>query len=80
VLSPYTPCKGKGTGRRKKVEESRGGRGSICGQTTRSAARMEEKLNRRAEKERGGALQQRGARRSTVTRVRVVYSGDDSDL
>jgi len=41
---------------------------------------MEEELNRRAEEEGGGALWQRGARKSIVTRVGVVYSGDGSDL
>jgi len=33
------PCKGKSTGRRKKVEEDRGRRSGMCGQAMRSAAR-----------------------------------------
>jgi len=72
-------CKGKSAGRRKKVEESRGGEGT-CGQATRSAARMEEVLNRGAEEESRRALQQRGARRSMVARIGVVYPGNDSNL
>jgi len=33
------PCKGKGTERRKKIEENRERRGGVCGQATRSTAR-----------------------------------------
>ena len=75
-----TPCKGKSTGRRKKVEESRGGGGGMCDQAMRSAARIEKELNRGAEKESRRALRQRGARRSTVTRIGVVHPGNDSNL
>ena len=42
------PCKGKSTGRRKKVKESKGRRGSMYGQAMRSAARVEEELSKRA--------------------------------
>jgi len=48
------PCKGKNTGRRKKVEESR--RGSTHGQAMRSTARVEEELSRRAKKKSRGPL------------------------
>jgi len=51
-----TPCKGKRAGRRKKIEESRRGEASTPGQATRSAARIEEKLNRGAEEESRRAL------------------------
>jgi len=50
------PCKRKSAGRRKKIEESRGGGGGVHGQATRSTARMEEKLNKEAEEESGRAL------------------------
>jgi len=50
------PCKGKGVGRRKKVEKSRGERGGVHGQATRSAAKVEEELSRRVKKESGRAL------------------------
>ena len=73
-------CKGKSAGRRKKVKESKGGGGGTRGQATRSAARIEEELNRGAEEESGRALGQRGARRSTVARIGMVYSGNDSNL
>jgi len=49
-----TLCKGKSTGRRKKVKESRGGRGGMCGQATRSTARVKEELSRRAKKKSRG--------------------------
>jgi len=74
------PCKGKSAGRRKKVEESRGKGGGMRGQAMRSAVRMEGKLNRGAEEESGRALQQQGARRSTVARIGVVYPRNDSNL
>jgi len=46
------PCKGKGTGRRKEVEKSRGERSGMRGQTTRSTAkRMEKELVGELEKE-----------------------------
>ena len=67
-------------GRRKKVEESKGRGGGAHGQAMRSAARMEKKLNRGAEEENGRALWQRGARRSTVARIGVVYPRNDSNL
>jgi len=72
-------CKGKSAERRKKVEESRGGEGTHS-QATRSAARIEEVLNRGAEEESGRALQQRDARRSMVARIGVVYPGNDNNL
>jgi len=50
------PCKGKGTGRRKKIEESREREDGMCGQATRSAARVKEKLSRRAKKKSRGTL------------------------
>ena len=74
------PCKGKSTGRRKKIKESKGGGGSACSQATRSTVRMEEKLNREAEEESRRVLWQRGARRSTVARIRVVHPGNNSNL
>jgi len=46
----------------------------------RSATRMEEELNRRAEEESGRALQQRGARRSIVARIGMVYPRNNSNL
>jgi len=48
--------------------------------TGRSAARMEEELNGGAKEESRGALWERSARGSTVTRIRVVYPGNNSDL
>jgi len=75
-----TSCKKKSAGRRKKVEKSRGGGGGMHGQATRSAARIEEELNRGAEEESGRALGQRGARRSTVARIGVVYPRNNSNL
>ena len=47
----------------------------------RSAARgMEEKFNRRTEKESKEALWQKGATRSKATRVRVVHRKSNSDI
>jgi len=46
----------------------------------RNAAKVEEELNERAKKESGRALWQRSTRRSTVTRIGVVYSGNNSNL
>jgi len=43
-------CKGKGAGRRKKAEKGRGRRSGAHGQTTRSTARVEKELNRKAKK------------------------------
>jgi len=75
------PCIGKSTlTGEEETEESREKRGSTCGQAMRSAVRMEEELNRGAEEESRRALWQRGARRSTVARIGVVYSGNDSNL
>jgi len=51
------PCTEKSTPtEEEETEESRGRRSGIHGQTTRSAARMEKKLNRRAEEENRRAL------------------------
>jgi len=50
------PCKGKGVGRRKEIEESRGSRGSTRGQAIKSIAKMGEELNRRAKEESRGTL------------------------
>jgi len=50
------PCKRKGTGKRKKVKESGGRRGSARGQATRSTTRIEEEFNRRVKKEGRGVL------------------------
>jgi len=72
------PCKGKGTGSRKKVEESRRGRGSMRGQATRSAARVEEELSRRAKKKSRGTLWKRCPRRGAIIRTRIVYKGSSS--
>jgi len=51
-----TSHQGKGAERRKEVEESRGERSGMHGQTTRSAVRMEKKLDGRAKEKSGGAL------------------------
>jgi len=61
-------------------KENRGRRDSVCGQATRSAARIEEELNRGAKEESRRVLRQRGARRSTVARIGVVYPRNDSNL
>jgi len=50
------PCKGKGAGKRKKVEESREKRGSAHGQAIRNAAKVEKEFGGRVEKEGRGAL------------------------
>ena len=75
------PCTGKSipTGK-EETEESRGRRSSVHGQATKSTARIEEKLNRRAKEESRRALQQRNTRRSTVARIGVVYPRNDSNL
>jgi len=44
---------------------------SVCGQATRSTARIEEKLSRRAKKESRGTLWKRHPGRGTVIRDRV---------
>jgi len=69
--------KGKSAGRRKKVEESRGGRGNMCGQAMRSAARVK-KLSKRAKKESRRALWRRHPRRGVTIRTRIVYRGSSS--
>jgi len=63
--------KGKGTGRKKAVEESRGSGNGMRGQATRSATRVGEELGSRIEEEDKEALWQGSARRSTPTRVRI---------
>ena len=74
------PCEGKSTGRgrRKKVEESRGRRGGMCGQATRSAAKVEVELSRRAKKKSRGTLWKRRPRRDAIIRTRMVYKGSSS--
>jgi len=75
-----TPCEGKSTGRgrRKKVEKSRGRRGGMCGQATRSTAKVEVELSRRAKKKSRGTLWKRCPRRGTIIRTRIVYKGSSS--
>jgi len=74
-------CTGKSTPTgEEETKESRGRRGSTRGQAMRSVVRIEEELNRGAEEESGRALWQRGARKSTVAKIGVVYSGNDSNL
>ena len=41
---------------------------------------IEEELNRRAEKESGGALWQKSATRSKAIRVRIVHKESNSDI
>ena len=74
-------CTGKSapTGE-EETKESRGRRGSARGQAMRSVVRIEEELNRGAEEESERALWQRGARKSTVAKIGVVYPGNDSNL
>jgi len=75
------PCTGKNVLiREEETEESRGKRSGGHSQAMRSAVRMEEELNRGAEEESRRVLWQRGARRSMVARIRVVYPGNDSNL
>jgi len=71
-------CKGKGVGRRKKVKEGRRGRGSMCGQATRSAARIEEKFGGGIEKESRGTLWKESTGRGMPIRIRMVHKGSDS--
>ena len=73
-----TPCKGKGAGRGKKVEESRGERGGACSQATKSTAKVEEELSRRVKKEDRGALWKRRPRRSAIMGSRIVYEKGSS--
>jgi len=72
------PCKGKSAGRRKKIEKSRGRRDGICGQATRSTARVEEELSKRAKEKSRGTLWKRCPRRGTITRTRMVYKRSSS--
>jgi len=72
------PYKEKGAGRRKKVEENRGGRGSMHGQATRSTAKVEKELSRRVKKESGGVLWKRRPRRGAIMGSRMVYERGSS--
>jgi len=72
------PYKGKSAGRRKKVKESKGGRGSACGQAMRSTARVEEELSRKAKKKSRGTLWKRHPRRGAIIRTKMVYEGSSS--
>jgi len=74
------PCKGKSAGRKKKVEEDRERRDSIHGQAMRSAARVEEELGGRVEKENRGTLWQRSTRGSMPIGIRVVYERSNSNV
>ena len=74
------PCKGKGIGRRKKVEKGRERRGSIHGQAMRSAVRMEKEFSRRVKKEGRGALWKRYSRRGIIIRIWMVYKENDSNI
>jgi len=58
------------------IEASKGG---MPGRE-KSAPRMEGELDRGAKEESRGALWQRSARGSTVTRIRVVHPRNNSDL
>jgi len=71
-------CEGKSTGRRKKIEKSKGRRDGICGQATRSTARVEEELSRRAKEKSRGTLWKRCPRKGMITRTRIVYEGSSS--
>ena len=72
------PYKGKSAGRRKKVKESKGERGSACGQAMRSTARVEEELSRKAKKKSRGTLWKRHPRRGAIIRTKMVYEGSSS--
>ena len=74
------PCKGKSTGRRKKVEEDGERRGSMCGQATRSTARVEKEFGGKVEKKSKETLWQRSAGGSISTRVRIVHRESNSDI
>jgi len=74
------PYKGKGTGKRKKVEEGGGRRGCARGQATRSTARIEEEFNRRVKKESRGVLWKRHPKRGTTIRIGMVHKRNDSDI
>ena len=70
------PYKRKSAGRKKKIEESR--RGGMCGQATRSTARVKEKFSRRAKKKSRGTLWKRCPRRDTIIRTKMVYERSSS--
>ena len=67
-------------GRKKKAEKDREKRGSIHGQATRSAARVEEKLGGRVEKENRGTLWQRSTKGSMPIGIRMVYERSNSNV
>jgi len=72
------PYKGKSAGRRKKVKEGRRRRGSAHDQATRSTARVEEELSRRAKKKGKETLWKRCPRRGMIIRTKMVYKGSSS--
>ena len=73
------PQRGKCVPRRKETEENGGRKGSMpC--KWRSAARMEEELNRRAKEESRGTLWKGCPRRGTIPRIRAVRPRNDSDV
>ena len=61
--------KGRSAEKREELEESKGRRGGMCGQATRSATRMEEEFSSRIEKESGGALWKGRSRRGAIIRT-----------
>jgi len=65
-----TPQRGKGAPKRKETEEDGGRKGSVP-YKGRSAARVEEELDRRAEKEGRGALWKRHPKRGAIIGVGV---------
>jgi len=75
-----TPCKEKSAGRRKKLEEDGERRGSMCGQATRSTARVEKEFGGKVEKKSKETLWQRSAGGSISTRVRIVHRESNSDI
>ena len=73
------PQKEKGAPRRKETEEDGGRKGSTpC--KRRSAARIEEELDRRVKEESRGTLWKGRNRRDTIPRIRVVCPRNDSDV
>ena len=74
-----TPQREKGALRRKETKENGGKKGSApC--KGRSAARMEEELNRRVKEESRGTLWKGRPRRGAIPRIRVVHPRNDSDV
>jgi len=71
-------AKGKGTGKRKEVEESGRRRGGMCGQAMRSAAREKEELSRRAKEEGRRALWKKYTKGSMPTGAGMVHGGGNS--